>query len=348
LCYLLLWKATGFDVLDLDPDGQGVTPGRAVMVSYEESQTRLDRKIRRVTQHCHARILATHGSAAAEEFLRAAALNLAGWSLHGKTGCGITRRDGRGVAPNEPFLEHLTRQLREWAPDGLTMGLDPLRLAVVGSQNDDDGADTAVHTLNRIACCLPSSGLIVVSHATKADAKAPPGGTAAAIYATAGSGLFSQHARSNFSLQRLDEAAIRSTFKAGEVTDAEATDGLVTQLTHGRDSHGTARRQVYLAMRAGALERVRPTEGGTVRSDMLTQAPHIFAALDRLHEQGLRGSGEALAKDPQLKVPRAELRSVVTLLTENGFLEQTGKTKDRDLIVTEKGRRMTGGDRRDS
>lgn len=350
LFYLLLWKATGFDILGLDPDGPGVTPGKALMLTYEEPASALRRRLQIVAQHYHSQIVAQFGSQAAEEFHRLRQQNFRACTLREKADCGITKRDRGAIVPNEAFLGRLQRTLAKWGPDGVTIGLDPLRLAVMGSQNDDDGADTAVQTLNRISAFLPHSGVVVVSHATKADAKSADdsGGRASAIYATAGSGLYSQHARSNFSMNRLPGKRIQELFRGGELAEKEIQKELVSVLTHGRDSNGEEQGQIYFALRSGRLERIKPTQNMTSKRDILADAVPILESIERLHEQGLRASGEALAKDPQLKVVRAGLRQTLLLLTQNEFIKQTGATKDRDLLITEKGRELLGADRRES
>src|SRR5688572_24209511 len=41
LVYLALWRATGFDLLDLDPNGAGCDIGPALLVVYEDPDRRL-------------------------------------------------------------------------------------------------------------------------------------------------------------------------------------------------------------------------------------------------------------------------------------------------------------------
>jgi hypothetical protein len=53
-----MWRASGFDVLDLDSDGAGVEPGVAVFMSYEDSAARIKTKIQRVVQRCYRRVKA--------------------------------------------------------------------------------------------------------------------------------------------------------------------------------------------------------------------------------------------------------------------------------------------------
>jgi hypothetical protein len=92
---------------------------------------------------------------------------------------------------------------------------------------------------------------------------------------------------------------IRELCKGGEVLEQEAQLQLVCKLTDGRLSHGAERGELYFVIRTGTLERVTPAGTG-VRDDMLAAAPYIFAAVDRLHEQKMRASGDALEADKVL------------------------------------------------
>ncbi len=350
LMYLLIWKATGFDLLDLDPNGSGVELGKSVFLTYEDTLKRVKKKFQTIMQHSERRVLQQHGQREADRFVELAAAHFAILPLAGGIGYGIVRRFDTGIIlPNHEFLEAFYMQLRQFSPEGATVGLDPLRLSIVGSQNDDDGADVVVHTLNQMATAVAGSGIIAASHTTKSGAKEQTAGYAAAAYATSGSALYSQHARSNFHLGRLPSAEIRTLFAPVDVTAAQADKEMVSRLTHGRLSHGTEQDDRYLLMDGGALVAVRPQTTKGPKEQMHADARHVIAAIDRIKTDDMRVSMVALESDDVLLREigsRAEIRTAVTLLTENSYVEQTGTTRNRDIVVTPAGRALVSGENR--
>jgi hypothetical protein len=345
LAYLAVWRATGWDLLDLDPAGNGCDIGKCVVASYEDTDKRVFAKLQCVIQHAHRRIRERDGERDALRFVERASANIRRIPLAGRAGAGIVRRVEGAIVPNTEFLESLIAQVQAFAPEGALIGIDPLRLAIAGSQNDDDGADVVVHSMNYLATAIPGSGLIVCSHATKATAQAqePASGYASASYGTAGSALYSQHARSNFLMARLKASEIRDLFDPADVTAAEAERQLVVKLTHGRLSHGTERGATYLVMRDGILARAEPRAAKSATEVITGAAALIIPAIDRLKPTGLRLSVATLESDgPLVKAVGSvgKVRKAVALLLQAGYLESTGKTRDRDLIVTETGRAL--------
>ena len=345
LIYLMVWKATGWDLLDLDPDGNGCEIGRCLLLTYEDTDRRIFAKLQHVIQHAHRAIRERDGDHDAQRFIGLASTNIRRVPLAGRAGAGIVRRVDGAIVPNTEFLEPLIAQARAFAPEGALIGLDPLRLSIAGSQNDDDGADVVVHTLNRITIDLPGSGIVACSHATKADAKDPAAGSgyAGAAYATSGSALYSQHARSNFAMARLKASEIRESFDTADVTAAEAERQLVVKLTHGRLSHGTERGDAYLVMRDGILARVEPRGVRTATEVIASAAASIVPSVDRLKAAGIRLSAATLESDGPLVQALGsvgKVRKAVTLLLQAGHLESTGKTRDRDMVVTPSGRAL--------
>ena len=174
LLYLGACKATGWDILGLDEHGAGIDVGKFVLATYEDTVGRMKAKWQRVIQHGHQHIAERWGKQDADMFAARAAANFLLVPCSGKLDSGIVRRiDGGLIVRNNDFLLPLVDAVRDFAPEGALIGLDPLRLAIAGSQNDDDGADIAVHTLNALATAIPGSGVIVCSHSTKAGAQEP-------------------------------------------------------------------------------------------------------------------------------------------------------------------------------
>ncbi len=349
LLYLLVWKATGWDVLGLD-QGHGCEIGKSVLVTYEDTDARIVAKFQRVIQHGYKVILRQYGKSDAEQFVERAATNLRRVILAGKTGTGIICRiQNNFVVRNDFFLTQFFHELKDFAPDGALIGIDPLRLAIVGSQNDDDGGEVAVSALNYMATRIPNSAIVVASHTTKNGAQEGVEGYAGAAYATAGSALYSQHARSNFHMGRLKDDDIRDLFDPNDVTADEARRQGVVKLTHGRNSHGLERDAVYLLMREGTLERVEPRATKTANDVMRAAAIPVIAAIDRIKATGIRASADALEADEALRQALGgvkKIREGVALLQQNGYIEFTGKTRDRDTAVTAAGRVLIGGENR--
>jgi hypothetical protein len=192
---------------------------------------------------------------------------------------------------------------------------------------------------------IPGSGLIVASHTTKNGAQEAGAGYAAASYATSGSALYSQHARSNFHMARLKDSEIRELFAPADVMPSEADKQLVGKLTHGRLSHGLEQDDRYLLMRGGILIPVQPqTSQGPADMVRMVAVP-IIAAIDRIKQSGMRASPAALENDGTLLQAVGTIRKIRTgikLLTENNYLEASGSTSNRDLAVTVAGRQFLG------
>lgn len=343
---MLVSKATGYDVYGLSPRND-IEPGPVLLLSYEDSDWRIEAQFQRVAQDTHRRIMKAHGGARAREFLERFVKNVRRKTLTGVHDAGLVRRDSAGrVVPNEPFLAELFRDARAFTKKshegkaGILIGLDPLRLAIVGSQNDDDGADVVVHTLNRVANELPGSALIVASHTTKAGAIESADGYTGASYATSGSALYSQHARSNFLMQRLKPEEIGKLFSPDELGENDAVKQRVVKLTHGRLSHGIENDDIYLRMDGGVLERIhRATRGqADVATQMLQALPSVVAAIDKLTQTGVKASQTAIIGGSPTGPTKARQREILRLLTENGYLAFEGTTKDRTGTVTAKGR----------
>jgi hypothetical protein len=113
----------------------------------------------------------------------------------------------------------------------------------------------------------------------------------------------------------------------------------IARLTHGRLSHGRESGERFMQMRNGILiplER-RPKADPIVR--MMEFGKVVARALDRLVSAGVQASATALRSDQEIKDYAAdrELRTLLTLLEENGYIEFTGKTKDRSGRLTRKG-----------
>jgi hypothetical protein len=344
LLYLLTWKASGVDLLGLDDkESAGVEPGPALLLSYEDHDARLFRKLQRVIQDGHRNIQARHGRRDAERFLATVSANMRRITLTGQPGRGIVVRAGDMIVPNLPLLEELSKELRTFAPQGALIGLDPLRLAIVGSQNDDDGADIAVHTLNHMAADIPGSAVIVASHTTKALAADGVSDYVGAAYATSGSALYSQHARSNFHMGRMKTEDIRMLFDPKTITEEEADKQSVARLTHGRNSPGEERQPIYLVMRKGVLTRVEPrSDANETPGEFMRRAagPIVEAITDA---QGIHLSPNILEQDRDLLRKlggRNKVRKAVRLLADNGHLEIKGKTSNRIVTVTDAGRAL--------
>jgi hypothetical protein len=342
LAYWLVWKATGWDVLTLDTESGGIEIGKSLLITFEDTDKRIFARLQRVVQHGHQYIKSRFGDRDAREFVERAAANLCRLSLSGNADSGLVHRVGGVIVPNEPFVSQLIDSVLERAPEGgALVGLDPLRLAIAGSQNDDDGADVVVHTLNRVAA-ETRSALVASSHSTKAGAQEAGTGYAAAAYATSGSALFSNHARSNFRMARLTENEIISLFDPADVSLEQANRQRVVSLIHGRDSHGPERAIVYLLMEGGTLTRVLPGAAKGTPQILQARAPHLIAAIDRMKDAGVRASAKALEADEILRktLSRVEVRTALQLLLENGHLEATGDTKNRNITVTDSGRNL--------
>lgn len=336
LDYLCLWKATGFDLLDLDPTKAGCDIGPALLIFYEDAQRRVTNRRRRIVQHGHDVIRQVHGAKAASQFVERAARNMGTIALTGKAKATIVYRGLSGqILPNEELIGDLITAARTMASSGVMVAIDPLRLAIVGSQNDDDGADVVVHTLNRMAMMLADSGLIVCAHTTKADAKDPAGGYAGAAYATSGSALYSQHARSNFLMARLKADEARTL-----VDSADLERQPVARLTHGRLSHGAESSAALVQMRGGVLVPISPRKEFGAADKMMAFGPLVARALDRLLASNTKASANALMTDPEVRAhgTQRDLKELLKLLEQNDYIAFDGNTVSRTGRLTAKGR----------
>jgi AAA domain len=341
---MLIWRATGFDLLGLHSGeiearaSKFGEPGPCVLCSYEDTDWRIFARLQRILLGGEQTIRETHGAAWANEFLELATKHIKRIPLSGKLGKTlVTRLDGY-IVPNYAFLDQFTTQVRALTAEGVLIGLDPLRLAIAGSQNDDDGADVTVQVLNGLSVINPGSGVLVVAHTNKAVAKEGAGnGYADAAYATSGSALYSQHARSNLLLARMKPDDIQRMF--GLPPD-ECKQQTVAKLTHGRLSHGAESIDMYVRMDSGLLVPIAPRSATISARQKLDRAiPLIAAAFERLARSAVRVTTNALADDGEVSAAlggRKAVQDAVRLLTENDYLEFTGTTKNRTGSLTEK------------
>jgi AAA domain/Primase C terminal 1 (PriCT-1)/Bifunctional DNA primase/polymerase, N-terminal len=340
---LIVWRATGHDLLGLGVDLARGEIGPCVLASYEDTDWRIFARLQRVLQNGYRSILTTQGEEVAVEFLARAEKNIKRVPLSGQFGRSLVCREKGVIAPNAEFLDELLAAVRAYTSEGILLGVDPLRLAVVGSQNDDDGADIVVHVLNSIPNELPGSGVVVCSHTTKQGAKEPGvAGYAEASYATSGSALYSQHARSNFLMTRLKPDEIRDLFDPGEVPIEDAGRQVIAKLTHGRLSHGPEIEEAYFRMqRDGVLIPVHARATRTA-ADVIDRAlPLVAAAIERLTAAGLPISTTALESDAALTRGvggRNGVRAAIRMLEEAGYLVFSGTTRNRRGELTAAGR----------
>lgn len=335
---LHLTRATGYDFLRLAETG--VDAGPNVLVSYEDTDRRIVRRFQILAQHQHQIIRETHGSAAAREYLARLTGNLRRVTLTGKSGTGIVCRGHNGnVVPNFALLDELIAKVREFASSDVLIGLDPLRLAIVGSQSDDDGADVVVHVLNDLASRLPNSALVIPSHTTKAGAIEPGRSQAAAAYSTAGSALYSQHARSNFLMSRLAADEAHKMCPGDEVTREEIEAQRVVQLTHARLSHGPESRPRLYVMRGGVLIPVRANATELPLAELARRSlAAIQDAIIDIEGRGLTVSRKALEGVVGVARTRAERRAFVEEAIAQGWLIEAGSTSNKRIELTPTGR----------
>lgn len=341
LLYLAIWRATGHDLLNLGGGHVACPPGPVVLLSYEDTDDRALAKLQRIVQYGRHRIAREVSTDAARAFAELAAANIRRLPLAGRSGDTIVTRLDGVVIPNAAFIDELLQAVHDFAPEGVLLGIDPLRLSIVGSQNDDDGADIVVHTLNRLAAELPKGGVVAVSHTTKQAAADGAGeGYAAAAYATSGSGLFSQHARSNFYLARLKAKEIREEFDEAQVSADDASRQAVARLIHARLSHGPESHSAYFKMQSGVLVPVRPRGAMQPEDRMLAALPVIVDTVDRLTSKGLRASASALRADDALRTFGGDqrVRDLLAMAEDAGYLAFEGNTKGRNCSVTDAGR----------
>lgn len=345
LLHLAVQRATGVDLLDLTR--LPTEPGPVVLLCYEDADWRLVNRLKRILQHGYREVQRTRGEDKAKKFLQLAGANLRRVPLTGRAGMTLVcRTPGGGVVRNDGLVKELLDGIRGFASSEVMVCLDPLRLAVVGSQNDDDGAETVVQTLNHIALEIPGSGVVLCSHTTKAQAKDSGTGYVDASYATAGSGLYSQHARSNLFLARMSPKEIRDTFDPNEVSADDADRQLVAKLAHGRLSHGAESKPNYIRMKDGSLWPIEPRGAVSVAAQLNRDLPVIIGAVERMTREGIRASAAALQRDPQVKAlgSRSAIRELLELAEQNGYLTAEGSTSNRVCRVTEKGRSAFAGE----
>jgi hypothetical protein len=334
---LQLARATGYDLLNLTDTG--IPPGPTVLVSYEDADRRIFRRFQILVQDQYQSVLRTFGERAANDYLALVGANVRRVTLTGKSGTGIVCRGAGGnVVPNHGLLDELIGKVQQFAAADVLIGLDPLRLAIVGSQSDDDGADVVVHVLNDLAGRLPNSALIVPSHTTKSGAIEPGRGHAAAAYSTSGSALYSQHARSNFLMSRLPPDEIRATFYE-QVTTEEADQQRVVQLTHARLSHGPESRPRFYVMRNGVLVPVRPNANDMPLAEMARRAlPAVQEAIADIVGHGHTVSRKALEGVTGIARTRKERREYLDECLQQGWLREAGNTSNKRIELTDAGR----------
>jgi len=230
--------------------------------------------------------------------------------------------------------------------------LDPLRLAFSGSQNDDNGADLVVMVLNDLSTRLRDSALLLLSHVTKAMAADQGNNRVALAYGTSGSGVYSQHARSNMHMGRLEPQAIeRLRQRLSEdcrLTDEEVQRRSVTTLTHARLSHEAEGADAHFVMRQGLLIPLRLAEGRAPESVMTRlrrEWPEVAEAIQRIHSEGGRASPETLQGNATLRRDRTreDVRDLIRSMASQGWIDVQGNTRNRVLVITDLGRQLLGG-----
>ena len=179
---MVLSRASGFDLLNLEAH---IEVGPCVLISYEDSDHRIRRRLLTCIQWGYAEVKRSHGERVAQQFLAMIVKNVRRWTLTGQRGGALVCRDIHGnAAPNMGQIDAMLTSIKHFADREVLIGIDPLRLAFRGAQNDDDGADVTVETLNNLACHFPDSALVVPTHTTKAGAVEPGTDRATQAYAT--------------------------------------------------------------------------------------------------------------------------------------------------------------------
>jgi hypothetical protein len=341
---LAVWRATGVDVLGLDrDDARAVTPGPVTFITYEDADSIIVSRLKHILHHHYARIEQAAGTHAADAFYERFAKHFRRIHLTGQPGAPLVVRSERGQPEvNTGQINVLDAALRAHAASEHLIVIDPLRLAFRGSQNDDDGADLAVMVLNDLATRLKDSALLACSHTTKAMAAESGTNRVALAYATAGSGLYSQHARSNFHMGRPEPEALLPFVAAGTLTPEEAERRQVTELTHARLSYETERQSVQFAMRGGVLIPLPRLAARSPMEVLRAAWPVVMDAVDRIEAEGNRATQTLLVADPSVLRGRSrdEARWVVRNAIDQGWLVAQGRTRDRHLIVSAAGREL--------
>jgi hypothetical protein len=102
-------------------------------------------------------------------------------------------------------------------------------------------------------------------------------------------------------------------------------------------------------MEGGTLTRIKPAEPKPLKQIMAEAVGPVIEAIDRIHADGLKVSRHALESDTALLKTlrnRSGVRSGLLLLLGNGLIQETGKTTNRDVVVTEAGRIFSSGESR--
>jgi hypothetical protein len=197
---------------------------------------------------------------------------------------------------------------------------------------------------------------VAPSHTTKATAKEGTGENYTdAAYATAGSAVYSQHARSNFYIPRLPADEIKRIFSRDVVTLEDAQRQRVARLAHPRLSHGEELEYVYLLMDKGTLRRVKPLERAKSTAERVaTDGVLILQAAKRttLGSPPVNVTRESLWLDQTLRangMTRADMRALFDVLVKNDYLQSNGKaTSSLDHVITDKGRALLAESTKDT
>lgn len=339
---LAIWRATGVDVLGLDPLGKlDVVPGPVTFITYEDADSIIVSRFKLVVQAVHARILKESGAHAAAGFLDRLAKHFRRIHYTGQPGAQLIVRDHYGQpCRNEAQITELVTQLRTFAASEHLVILDPLRLAFTGKQNDDDGADLGVMTLNEIAGRMADSGVLVLSHTTKHMAVEQSDDRVAMAYGTAGSGLYSQHARSNFHMGR-PKAKDLEQYAPKFLRPEEVVRRQVTALTHARLSYGLEAETALFAMRGGVLVPLPPDDATEQPMERLRrQLPDVAAAIARITADGGKASKTAIVADLETNRgwSRDPTRELIAACEGQGWIASHGKGPASHYAVTEAGR----------
>jgi len=352
---LAIWRATGEDVLGLNFGEllRRAEAGPVSYITYEDPASIIRRRLMIVVQAMHRQLDHEHGRVRAAEFIANLVKHLRIVHLTGQPGAQLVVRSQYGQPEvNRAQIEALVATLKAHAAAEHLIVLDPLRLAFSGSQNDDNGADLVVMVLNDLSTRLRDSALLLLSHVTKAMAADQGNNRVALAYGTSGSGVYSQHARSNMHMGRLEPQAIeRLRQRLSEdcrLTDEEVQRRSVTTLTHARLSHEAEGADAHFVMRQGLLIPLRLAEGRAPESVMTRlrrEWPEVAEAIQRIHSEGGRASPETLQGNATLRRDRTreDVRDLIRSMASQGWIDVQGNTRNRVLVITDLGRQLLGG-----